>query len=72
MKKIIFTAISVFAVTAFIACSADTIATGVDAIDKTGPTGIVGNQKDDKVVAPNKKQSSSSRAKSSSSSSEEE
>jgi len=67
MKKIILAAISAFAVSAFIACSADAVA-GIDSIDKSGPTGVVSNDKDDKVTTSNKKNSSSSSAKSSSSS----
>lgn len=66
MKKFILAAVSVFALSAFVACSADTLAVNIDSTDTEGVTGVVSNKKADATTT--RKKSSSSKAKSSSSS----
>lgn len=67
MKKIILAAISAIALTAFMACSADALATNVDSTDTEGPSGVVSNKKADANPSMVAKSSSSSKKSSSSS-----
>ncbi|MCQ2108874.1 MAG: hypothetical protein MJZ05_08955 [Fibrobacter sp.] len=67
MKKIILTAISAIAFSAFVACSADALVSSIDSTDKDGATGVISNKKEDAVKTATSK-SSSSKARSSSSS----
>lgn len=75
MKKIILAATTAIAISAFIACSADSLA-GVESNDTSTLSGVVSNSKSNaiktKVSSSSKAKSSSSSAKSSSSSSLED
>lgn len=66
MKKVILTVILGVVLSAFIACSADTIA-NVQSTETLGPTGIIKNDKNAATPTAHKKSSSSTTRSSSSS-----
>lgn len=65
MKKIIFAVISAFAISSFVACSADALA-NADSTDKTGPTGVISNDKNDAAKTSTEKSDDSAKSSSSS------